>query len=447
MTKYNQLIQALDNTLQAGDWRNVLLAITNEVIELFKDPKAKAVVFGSPEIDRCCLAAGELAWQSVDPVPLPPFDRQTVVYLATELYHKSGGHTLALKDVIRAQPDYRHVILLTNLHDKVLDVQGVASDMEPVPEFRVAPPGDVADKTLWLHSQLRSLRPKALMLFQHHYDAVAIAGALPQVAQDTFYFHHCDSDMAVGVYIPHSYHVDCTNISFENCRDRLGVVNQVYWPLVSQDLGRRAEDHIFMKGDTLTTCSHGSHNKFLSSGRYAYFDLIELRLREVSGIHFHIGYMPEEVINEFIERLTNNGIDPTRFKYIPPVSSLWTYLRDSEIDLCISSFPIQGGKGIVETMGAGFPVLIQQSSLAKIYSTRDISYEQGLWWSNPGQFIAALKSLTPELLNQHAHWSRKHYEKWHHPRELAYAVSNGRYTATPPPTHPFSCDTLALYYR
>lgn len=447
MYKYNQLIQSLDNALLAGDWRSVLLAITNEIIALFNDSKAKAVVCGSPEIDRCCLQAGELAWQSVAPSTPLSFDHQLIVYVATELYHKTGGHTLALKDVIRAQPGLRHVILLTNLHDRVMDLRGVASDLDPATEFRVAPPGDIAVKTLWIHTQLRELHPGKLILFQHHYDAVAIAGALPQVANEVFYFHHCDHNMALGVYLPHAFHVDCTNFVFEKCRDFLGVENQVFWPLVSPDLGSRPEDHVFMKDGTLTTCSHGSHNKFLSPGRYAYFDMIERRLQEIKGIHLHIGHMPEEAINSFADRLSLKGIDPSRFQHVQPVSSLWLYLRDSNIDLCIASFPVGGGKGIVETMGAGLPVLIQQSTLSKSFSSRDTTYENVFWWVTPEQFMDALRLATPELLSLHAKWSRRHFEMWHHPRELAYAVSNARHTTTPPPTYSFRCDTLAMYWN
>lgn len=39
-----------------------------------------------------------------------------------------------------------------------------------------------------------------------------------------------------------------------------------------------------------------------------------------------------------------------------------------------------------------------------------------------------------------------HYEMWHHHRELAYAMNNGRHTAMPP-TYPFRCDTLAMYLQ
>ena len=445
MSRYDEIIATLDGLLEAGRWAEVIVALANEVFRVLQDPRAKAMALGSPEFDRCCLAAGELAWKAGYSGVLPPFDRQLVVHVATELHHKTGGHTLALKDVVRAQPHLRHVILVTNLHDQALDLQGVASDLDPAPEIRLAPPGSVVRKTEWLHAQLRELRPGTLILFQHHHDAVAIAGALPYAAHETFYFHHCDHEMALGIYLPHAFHVDCSTIVFEKCRDHLGVENQVYWPLVSPDRGGR-EGHVFMKNATLTTCSHGREGKFLAPGRYAYLDLVTKRLQEVGGIHIHLGHLPAETVASFVKALESKGIDPSRFRQVPPVASLWDFLRDSDIDLCITSFPVQGGKGLVETMGAGIPILIQQSTISKVYSSRDGAYEQALWWQNPRQFIDALQSLTPESLVLHSEWSRRFYEMWHHPRELAYALSNARHTADRPPTYPFRTDTLAQYY-
>ena len=446
MSRYTNIITGLEDMLQAGNWSGVLVALANEVFNLTKDPIAKAIVFGSPEFDRYCLEAGDLAWKASGSEALGPFDQGLAVHVATELHHKVGGHTLALKDVIRAQPALRHVILVTNLNNMPLDLPAVVRDMSTPPEVRLAPTGTVVTKTLWLHSQLRELRPGALTLFQHHHDSVAIAGALPQSAFETFYFHHCDADMALGVYLPHAFHVDCSNVAYEKCR-HLGVENQVYWPLVSADLGCRPKSHTFMQDRTLTTCSHGSHLKFLSPGRYSYFDLIQKRLEEVNGVHLHIGPLEENIIQTFTNKLMENGIDPLRFKYIKPVASLWAYLRDSNIDLCISSFPIQGAKGMVETMGAGIPVLIQQSTLSKNYSTRDITYKEAFWWQDPGQFIAELQRVTPELLGLQSEFSRKHYELWHHPRELFSAINNGHRTAMLPPSYPMRFDTLAMYYR
>ncbi|KAK6028230.1 hypothetical protein OSTOST_05728 [Ostertagia ostertagi] len=106
-----------------------------------------------------------------------------------------------------------------------------------------------------------------------------------------------------------------------------------------------------------------------------------------------------------------------------------------------------GAKGIVETMGAGIPVLIQQSTLARMHSTRDLAYPEALWWQTPDDFVRVLCEVTPAVLAEQAQASRRYYEEWHHPRELAYAVNNPRRTAPLPPMRGMPCDTLALFLR
>ena len=93
------------------------------------------------------------------------------------------------------------------------------------------------------------------------------------------------------------------------------------------------------------------------------------------------------------------------------------------------------------------PVLIQQSTLSKHHSTRDLIYEEALWWETPDDFIRVLAAQTPESLADQARASRRFYEQWHHPRELAYALNNPRRTAPCPPVRNPPCDTLALYLR
>jgi hypothetical protein len=446
MDKYNQLIASLENLLVAGEWRGVLNGIANQVITVVRDPRAKAVVFGSPELDRLCSAAGAMALQTLGVSQVANHDSLTVVHIATELYYRQGGHTLALKDVIRAQPDVHHVVLLTNLHDRQLMLDKIMSDMDMISELHVAPPGDVGVKLLWLFEQLHRIRPGRLMLFQHHHDVVAIAAAQPHLAADTFYFHHCDSEMALGVYLPHAWHADYSSFMFQLCRDSLGVNKQVYWPLVAQDLGARARTHEFKKDGDLTTCSHGSHNKFLAPGQYGYFDLIIMRLEELAGTHVHIGYLPDNALQSFVGQLQTRGIDIRRFQYVPPVTSLWQYLRDSDVDICISSFPLASYKGLVETMGAGIPILIYQNKISINHSRRDLVYDRALWWDSPDVFIDNLKSLTPEMLAEHAVLARAHYEKWHHPRELAYALATSDHTIVPPSVpHRYQYDNLARY--
>ncbi|RZL05913.1 MAG: hypothetical protein EOP40_18865 [Rubrivivax sp.] len=337
-------------------------------------------------------------------------------------------------------------MLVSNLHDRELPLDKFGRDLATPVQVIAAPAVPLPHKLQWLQMQLAALKPGLLTLFNHHYDVATVAAAQPGVAREIAYFHHADHDMALGVFLPHALHVDCTNLSHHKCQHYLGVHNPVYWPLVSPDAGVR-QGHGFMPNGELLTCSHGSVGKFMSPGRYAYFDVMQRRLAEVGGSHLHVGMLPDAVLEGFRTRLQAAGVDPARFQYQPPVPGLWAYLRDSRVDLCISSFPIQGAKGLVETQGAGLPVLQNESGLSKHHSTRELVYEEALWWETPDDLIRVLQSLTPELLAEQAVAARRFYERWHHPRELAYALNNPRRTAPVPPVRHPPCDTLALYLR
>lgn len=446
MSNFLNLVRRLEELQSAGDWPTMLMELSNTVIALLNDPRAKGLVFGSAEMDRFCLAAGALSAQALKLQAPDGYHDHLAVHLATELYDGQGGHSLALKDVIRARPDLRHVVLVTNLHDRPLPLEGFAADLPQTVQVLMAPPMTLRDKLQWLQLQLNALRPGLLTLFSHHYDVAAVGASQPGVAREIAYFHHADHDMALGVYLPHALHVDCTNLSFHKCQHFLGVHNAVYWPLTAPDQGARGA-HAFMADGQLRTCSHGSAGKFMAPARYDYFDVIFRRLAEVGGSHQHIGMLPDAVVEAFRNRLTAAGIDAARFQHQTPVRSLWAFLRDGGTDLCISSFPFQGAKGLVETQGAGLPVMIQQSTLSKHHSTRDLIYEEALWWETPDDFIRVLAAQTPGTLAEQARASRRFYEQWHHPRELAYALNSARRTAPCPPVRHPPCDTLALYLR
>lgn len=446
MSRFAQLIARLEAHQAQAQWRGVLVDITNAVIELVQDPRAKAVVFGSPELDRHCLQAGAVAWSALGAEPATAYDDSLVVYIATELAQGNGGHTLALRDVIHARPQSRHVVLVSNLHDKALELPDLAAGLPIAVQCVVAPAGDLGQKTLWLMQALRQLRPGRLVLFNHHYDTACIAAAQPGAARQTVYFHHCDHDMALGLYLPHAVHVDCSNVMVERCGTQLGVADPHYWPLVAADLGARAADHAFL-AQPLVTCSHGSQVKFLSLGRYGYFDVVQRRLRDLPGRHLHVGGLPAQTLAQFAATLAAADIDPARFEHVPPVPSLWQWLRASAVDIVISSFPVQGYKGLVETMGAGLPVLMHDSHLSKLHSTPDLVYATAPRWRTPDELMAALRGLDVPTLQAQARASRAHFDSWHHPRELTYAVNNPRLTAPVPPTGAFAPDTLALYWR
>jgi len=217
---------------------------------------------------------------------------------------------------------------------------------------------------------------------------------------------------------------------------------------VAADRGARSAEHRFLSdAQGLVTCSHGSPIKFLSLGRYGYFEVMQRRLADVPGRHRHVGGLPDSSVSAFRLSLERADIDPARFEHVQPVPSLWTWLRDSDVDVVITSFPVQGGRGLVETLGAGLPILSYLGALTKLHASLDGLHADVLRWTTPDEMMAVLKGLTIDQLRHQALASRAHYENWHHPRELAYAVNNPRLTAPVPPNAPFVPDTLAMYWR
>lgn len=448
MSRFTDFLDRIDGHLAAGDWRGALVEITNGVMQVVADPHAKAVVFGSPEVDRRCGAAGAQLAATLNLAAPPAHDEALDVYIATEIMKNSGGHMHALRDVIHARPQARHVVLLTNLHNKDLELPDLADGSGAKVQILVAPPGDIGLKAAWMLNALAQLKPGRLLLFNHHHDAACVAAAQPGFAATTVYYHHCDHDMALGVYLPHAVHVDCTNMAHEICRLQLGVDAPHYWPLVARDLGVRAAGHAFLaQPQGLQTCSHGSVAKFMAAGRWDYFAVMRQRLQQLPGTHWHIGGLPAPVVAQMHAAMAAEGLDPARFVHVQHVPSLWTWLRDSAVDIVISSFPFQGAKGLVETMGAGLPVLAHDGQLTKQHATPDLVYPGVLTWRTPQEMVRVLGALDATTLAAQAQAARAHYLSWHHPRELAYAVNNGRLSAPMPPVYRPHPDTLALHWR
>ncbi len=93
----------------------------NSVIENNKNRNNKCLIYGSREIDSFLAKAGGLAFSQNRTTILTNYDENLAVHIATELY-LVRGHSGALKDLIRALPDKRHVILITNLLERLTDL-------------------------------------------------------------------------------------------------------------------------------------------------------------------------------------------------------------------------------------------------------------------------------------------------------------------------------------
>ncbi|MEX3954864.1 hypothetical protein [Trinickia sp. EG282A] len=423
-------IEALSAEIaQLFDRRDIdaaLLCIQAFVQAVILDRRASARVFASSELDTWCqrigayvLARGDLRSTANDS------ERADCVILATEAY-RTGGHTAVIEDLLgTGRLGARVVVMLTDaLHQA--DRSVIEERFGTAAKGEISPRGGLADKLSWTITRLQALRPRRILLLNHHHDPVAIAAALPGLAEEIVFYHHADHQLCLGVTLKHTLHVDPHPMGFHNCRDALGIDENVYWPLVVGDQGWVPARDRESNPDGLRTCSSGSGNKFEYPYKYQYAELLPRVLSITGGTHFHIGQLSDDAIERIHTGLDSIGVDRSRFVYVPWVRSVWTTLRDLNIDLYIASFPLGGGRAAIEAMGAGVPIVIHDSYISPFFGGKALFYPGAFAWRHPEELFAHLFGMSREDLFRESEAARRHYDAYHTPAMLASYIDAGR---------------------
>jgi hypothetical protein len=415
MANYLQDIElSVNEKIAQGELNTALILITKFVESIVQDSRATAKVFGSATLDNLCqkIGASTLS-ERIELVQNKSESAHTlIIYIASELY-LTGGHTAVVEDFVRFQPDKKHLILITDIFNTGENESIKNRFLTLSPEIEWAPRGTHLEKLYWLQEQLILRQPSKVFLFNHHQDAVAIAAVQPALASKLIFYHHCDHQLCLGLYLSHAKHIDLHSFGYYNCRNNLGVKNNIYIPLVADDLNPRPANLNFIGDGKLRTCSSGGGHKFEEPYSYTYAEEVPKILTITEGWHIHIGYLSSQTLDTITRELEKIGIDLDRFIYIPWVKSIWQAMHDLRIDVYISSFPLGGGRASVEVMGSGTPIIGHQNYHSRLLSGADIIYPEAFFWSKPDRLYSYLKSLTQELLFEQSVLSRKHYDRYH----------------------------------
>jgi hypothetical protein len=412
--------------------------IADFVLYVISRESSIAEVFSSPELDELCLSLGRTF--SVPAVTRP--DRNTSVYVVTALTN-TGGHTRVLLDLAERSTAEKSVVLLTNTFHEI-EMKDLAALFEHREQtLEIAPPGNLAARLLWLRTRLSELRPSHIYILQHPFDPLPVAAAQPDLNAKVVFYHNADHSLCLGVHIPESIHVDFTAKSFYNCREREGVSN-VIWPLTADVPYHRVNEPFLALGGSLTTCTSGGFEKyerlhFAQQVPYLfnYAEIVPLILGATLGQHIHIGQLSEGMLNAISEGLIKSGIPPNRFKLIPYVPDLPTAMIEHATDIYIGSFPLGGGRTVVQAMGAGIPLIIHSNYRSIFFSDTNEVYPGALAWRAPSELVKHLQTITPEELQDHSAKAREWYERYHHPDRLTQAMAlTLQGEKLPPPPRP-----------
>ncbi|MGG2396247.1 glycosyltransferase [Pseudomonas sp. SH1-B] len=370
------------------------------------------VIFDSEGLDALLqnTARSMLAFFGADTAMTerPVRERPLRLYLATELY-VSGGHSRMLEDFIEAMPAFDHVIILSDLFGRNGGAAEVISQLESRgASVIVIGDGSLVARTLRIMHFLKKLQPDSCILFNHHQDAPIVAACLPEFCEHYFFYHHADHNLCLGARVSHLRHLDLSPWQFSRCAS--WKADNIYVPLTCPDRGGLAGK---ARGETpLVTCTAGSWIKFSEPYHIEFCAFIADVLAATGGRHIHIGNLPESVINDVRTVMVARGLDVDAFEHIGWVHSLWLSAQQLGVDLYLSSFPLGGGRGLVEMLGAGVPIAFHANPAAPYVCGETLRYPGAICWSYTDQLLSSLKGVDGAALERQSADARKHYESY-----------------------------------
>ncbi|MFG6489456.1 hypothetical protein ACG04R_22450 [Roseateles sp. BYS78W] len=409
----NEVIAPLQHVLAQRQFENFLNAMAVYAIQRAYDKEAQGLLTGSSTLDALCCQAAE-AIERDDPMPAATAGTDDfTLYIATELYWGKGGHTPLLMDLIKVDRSARRELVLTNINGgpKTSEFkQQLSQALGPSVKAHYLEAESLLEKILILRAYIRAQRPRRIILMTHQHDVVSYCGLTGGSARQIIKVLHADT-FSLGLNIPWYMLVTLNAISAQDIANDTGRGVHL-WPIAAEDQGMRPWRE-WEAGGPLKTCSHGTQRKFDGQAGLTYADVVAQRLQLLPGEHVHIGDLNEEMLHQIRATIARAGLAAERFSHVGSVPSLWRYLKASDIQLCISSFPVCGPRGLVETKGCGLPVLMYENREHPVRSSLIHAYPGCLHWSTEQELVAAYRALTPAVLREQALLARADYERNH----------------------------------
>lgn len=408
--------------------------------QIINDPTSIGVVFASRELDALCRMLADAYY--ADRSHVPEKEVQGTVIMASELV-RAGGHVELIKDYLALGLFESPVrVALTDLFNRIDHASINEWESLLGCEVFVMTETELDGKLDALTARLGEWNPSAVLTLGHNQDIVCIVAAHAPGTRNRYYIHHGDHHLSLGVTCEAFQHVDLHNMSYELCKNEIGVTQQLYWPISSVRTSQIKTR--FLERGALTTCSCGRMSKF-ESGSYAirYERAVACILEASRGYHVHIGELSDAFLQKIHEELDAENVNHDRFIHIPWVASLSQALIENAVDVYVSSFPLGGGKSLIEAMSIGVPVVTHESYRSRYHAGSDLAYPESFTWSQYEELGRIFKQWDQPLLKQHAASALQHFERYYSQEALLKAFASGVDSAAlVPPLHTYHRNQL-----
>ncbi|CAG9200817.1 conserved hypothetical protein [Paraburkholderia caribensis] len=422
------LQQSVVKCVSESRYDDAMVRIKSFAEQVINDPESIAVVFASRELDDLCRLLADAYYRDRGVQGKHDGKGQGTVILASELV-RAGGHVELIKDYLALGLFESPVrVALTDLFNRIdratIDEWESLLGCEVFIATETALEGKLDD----LSAKLGEWRPSTILTLGHNQDVVAIVAAHFPGATGRYYIHHGDHHLSLGVTCEAFQHVDLHNMSYELCGHRIGVSGQRYWPLSAVRPSQRKTG--FLGRGALTSCSCGRESKF-ESGSYAmaYERGVANILKASRGYHVHIGDLSEAFLQKIFAELDAANVSRERFIHIEWVPSLAKALIEHSVDVFVGSFPLGGGKALIEAMSVGVPVVTHESYRSRYHGGGELTYPESFMWSRYEELARIFEQWNEPLLKQHGEAALRHFEQYYSKEAFLNAFSTKPGTA------------------
>lgn len=429
-------VKDIEQQIKAGRLDVALDRITGVYFQLGSQLAFQGRSLSYPKFDQFCQDVGAASCYALFGDNCTPVAPVHDVILITELTCH-GGHGEILKD-IAALNDVPLVVVVTNLHARKKPVMEGYLDHPNILQVDEINGKTMLDRLRNVQQCLDRPSVRRVFMLHHGYDAIANAAATRSLPVPAYYLHHCDHAPALGCHLDNVVHVDLHNIAYQRCRHDDGLNNR-YLCLTARPEKARVPPR-FAKPYFKTASCGGEHKLQRLPYPFGYSDMVQKVLEARDGCHYHLGPLSGSFVTGVRNRLTAANIDPGRFVHVGSAPKLADILRNLEIDLYLPTLPQGGGKGMIDAMSVGVPLLIHQNGIDRLWGGRDLAYPEALSWGSLEEFEKIIRAFDEQTWQAQSAHASQYFDQYHAPSKFADMLMLTDGDADVPPLKPYRPD-------
>jgi len=322
---------------------------------------------------------------------------ENVCIVATQIYAR-GGHSKVAGDISSLIGADRTTLVMTDVYRKLNPMGMLGVRAQPSPLKRRADVllrgASLAGKILELFNILAAIRPTRIFMLTHHFDIVA-AVALWPFRDVVEFLHHADHVPAIGATVAYSEHVDLTWTCHKAC---LAAGLPAAYAGMTALRADRARSPPPAHAGRLRIATCGPAAKYKGRATFAWSDFAIAALRRGDVDMVHVGPADEELKSAITSGLREAGLDPQLYDFAGETPDLVQALIDQGAGAYLASYPVSGGKAIIEAQSIGLPTFVPVDSASPPLLQFDLPGETWTRVGSPAELSAALATMTPTAL-------------------------------------------------